>query len=105
MVLIGNLAEISESSTPQFQSHQALLLCKNKHVTIKGSIPSFHFGCCFFFSLVLKRGLKHKFAELAGYFYHTAKLQKNGSYRTIKNPQTVSIHPSSGLSQVGLLLH
>ncbi|XP_057814918.2 pre-mRNA-splicing factor ATP-dependent RNA helicase DEAH1 isoform X2 [Cryptomeria japonica] len=36
----------------------------------------------------------------SGYFYHTAKLQKNGSYRTIKNPQTVHIHPSSGLSQV-----
>jgi hypothetical protein len=58
-----------------------------------------------FLFLLLKRGLKQKFAELAGYFYHTAKLQKNGSYRTIKNPQTVSIHPSSGLSQVGVLLH
>jgi pre-mRNA-splicing factor ATP-dependent RNA helicase DHX16 len=46
-----------------------------------------------------------KKAITSGYFYHTAKLQKNGSYRTIKNPQTVSIHPSSGLSQVGLLLH
>jgi pre-mRNA-splicing factor ATP-dependent RNA helicase DHX16 len=33
----------------------------------------------------------------AGFFYHTAKLQKNGSYRTVKNPQTVNIHPSSGL--------
>jgi pre-mRNA-splicing factor ATP-dependent RNA helicase DHX16 len=41
-----------------------------------------------------------KKAITSGYFYHTAKLQKNGSYRTIKNPQTVSIHPSSGLSQV-----
>ena len=35
----------------------------------------------------------------AGFFYHTAKLQKNGSYRTVKNPQTVSIHPSSGLAK------
>lgn len=36
----------------------------------------------------------------AGFFYHTARLQKNGSYRTVKNPQTVHIHPSSGLSEV-----
>ena len=28
-----------------------------------------------------------------------AELQKNGSYRTVKNPQTVHIHPSSGLSK------
>ena len=35
----------------------------------------------------------------AGFFYHTAKLQKNGSYRTVKNPQTVQIHPSSGLAK------
>ena len=25
--------------------------------------------------------------------------QKNGSYRTVKNPQTVHIHPSSGLAK------
>ena len=36
----------------------------------------------------------------AGYFYHTARLQKNRTYRTVKNPQTVHIHPSSGLAQV-----
>jgi pre-mRNA-splicing factor ATP-dependent RNA helicase DHX16 len=35
----------------------------------------------------------------AGFFYHTAKLQRNGSYRTVKNPQTVAIHPSSGLAK------
>ena len=35
----------------------------------------------------------------AGFFYHTAKLQNNGSYRTVKNPQTVNIHPGSGLSK------
>ena len=35
----------------------------------------------------------------AGFFYHTAKLQKNGAYRTVKNPQTVFIHPSSGLAK------
>ncbi|CAH8368804.1 unnamed protein product [Eruca vesicaria subsp. sativa] len=34
------------------------------------------------------------------FFPHTAKLQKNGSYRTVKHPQTVHIHPNSGLSQV-----
>ena len=35
----------------------------------------------------------------SGFFYHTAKLQKNGAYRTVKNPQTVAIHPSSGLAK------
>ena len=35
----------------------------------------------------------------SGYFYHTAQLQKNGSYKTVKHPQTVHIHPSSGLLQ------
>ncbi|KAL0671865.1 hypothetical protein Bca4012_034569 [Brassica carinata] len=37
---------------------------------------------------------------VAGFFPHTARLQKNGSYRTVKHPQTVHIHPNSGLSQV-----
>ncbi|KAL2630691.1 hypothetical protein R1flu_015377 [Riccia fluitans] len=41
-----------------------------------------------------------KKAVTSGFFYHTAKLQKNGTYRTLKNPQSVTIHPSSGLSQV-----
>lgn len=41
-----------------------------------------------------------KKAITSGYFYHTAKLQKNGFYRTVKNPQSVYIHPSSGLSEV-----
>ena len=36
----------------------------------------------------------------AGYFYHTARRQKTDSYRTVKNPQTVDIHPSSGLREV-----
>ncbi|RXH77459.1 hypothetical protein DVH24_023733 [Malus domestica] len=34
------------------------------------------------------------------FFPHSAKLQKNGSYRTVKRPPTVHRHPSSGLSQV-----
>ena len=38
-------------------------------------------------------------AIAAGFFYHTARLQKNGSYRTVKNPQSVDIHPSSGLAK------
>lgn len=38
-------------------------------------------------------------AIAAGFFYHTARLQKNGSYKTVKNPQTVDIHPSSGLAK------
>eukprot|EP00966_Prymnesium_polylepis_P063503 1473110-Prymnesium_polylepis.1 len=36
-------------------------------------------------------------AITAGFFYHTAKLQKTLDYRTIKNPQTVHIHPTSSL--------
>ncbi|KAG9439832.1 hypothetical protein H6P81_019997 [Aristolochia fimbriata] len=36
----------------------------------------------------------------SGFFYHAAQLQKGGAYRTVKNPQTVHIHPSSGLAQV-----
>ncbi|XP_020969244.1 pre-mRNA-splicing factor ATP-dependent RNA helicase DEAH1-like isoform X1 [Arachis ipaensis] len=36
----------------------------------------------------------------SGFFPHSARLQKNGSYRTVKHPQTVNIHPSSGLAQV-----
>ncbi len=39
-------------------------------------------------------------ALTAGFFYNTAKLQRDGSYRTVKNPQTVHIHPSSGLAEV-----
>jgi pre-mRNA-splicing factor ATP-dependent RNA helicase DHX16 len=33
----------------------------------------------------------------SGYFYNVAKLQKNGNYRTVKNPHSVNIHPSSCL--------
>lgn len=36
-------------------------------------------------------------AFTAGYFYHTAKLNKGGHYRTIKGNQTVLIHPNSSL--------
>mmetsp|Transcript_38970 Transcript_38970/g.96645 ORF Transcript_38970/g.96645 Transcript_38970/m.96645 type:complete len:145 (-) Transcript_38970:106-540(-) len=38
-------------------------------------------------------------AVLAGYFYNTAKLQGSGDYRTVKNPQTVHVHPSSALAK------
>ena len=38
----------------------------------------------------------------AGYFCHAAQLQKGGHYRTAKHPQTVHLHPSSGLAQVRL---
>ncbi|XP_055804870.1 pre-mRNA-splicing factor ATP-dependent RNA helicase DEAH1-like isoform X3 [Solanum dulcamara] len=40
-----------------------------------------------------------KKAITSGFFPHSAKLQKNGSYRTVKHPQTVNVHPSSGLAQ------
>ena len=36
-------------------------------------------------------------AITAGYFYHTAKLQKDGTYKTVKNTHTVHVHPSSCL--------
>lgn len=39
-------------------------------------------------------------AIAAGYFYHTARLQKDGSYKTVKNPQSVHVHPGSSLSEV-----
>jgi len=39
-------------------------------------------------------------AVASGFFYHAANLQRNGSYKTVKNPQTVHIHPSSGLTEV-----
>ncbi len=38
-------------------------------------------------------------ALTAGFFYHACKLQRNGTFRTIKNPHTVQIHPSSSLSR------
>ncbi|CAA7038978.1 unnamed protein product [Microthlaspi erraticum] len=37
---------------------------------------------------------------VAGFCAHSAKLEKNGSYRTAKHPLTVHIYPSSGLSKV-----
>jgi pre-mRNA-splicing factor ATP-dependent RNA helicase DHX16 len=39
-------------------------------------------------------------AVTSGFFYHTSNLQKNGAYKTVKNPQTVHIHPSSGLNEI-----
>ncbi|KAK2636542.1 hypothetical protein Ddye_031334 [Dipteronia dyeriana] len=39
-------------------------------------------------------------AITSGFFPHSARLQKDGSYLTIKHPQTARIHPSSGLAQV-----
>ncbi|KAJ4713153.1 ATP-dependent RNA helicase [Melia azedarach] len=41
-----------------------------------------------------------KKAITSGFFPHSARLQKNGSYWTVKHPQRVHIHPSSGLAQV-----
>ncbi|XP_043706544.1 pre-mRNA-splicing factor ATP-dependent RNA helicase DEAH1-like [Telopea speciosissima] len=41
-----------------------------------------------------------KKAITSGFFHHSARLQKNGFYGTVKNPLTVFIHPSSGLVQV-----
>ncbi|KAL5723084.1 RNA helicase [Ranunculus cassubicifolius] len=41
-----------------------------------------------------------KKAITSGFFHHSARLQKSGAYRTVKNPQTVHMHPSSGLAQL-----
>lgn len=43
-----------------------------------------------------------KKAIAAGFFYHSANLQRDGSYKTVKTRQTVHIHPSSGLIEVRL---
>ncbi|OQR72688.1 putative pre-mRNA-splicing factor ATP-dependent RNA helicase DHX16-like [Tropilaelaps mercedesae] len=36
-------------------------------------------------------------AVTAGYFYHAAKLSKDGHYKTVKHQQTVMVHPNSAL--------
>ncbi|EGD75232.1 ATP-dependent helicase [Salpingoeca rosetta] len=36
-------------------------------------------------------------AITSGYFYHTARLSKGGVYKTVKNQQSVQIHPHSAL--------
>jgi pre-mRNA-splicing factor ATP-dependent RNA helicase DHX16 len=38
-------------------------------------------------------------AITAGYFYHTARLSKGGHYKTVKQSNTVLIHPSSALHE------
>ena len=40
-----------------------------------------------------------KRAIVSGFFCNAARLQKQGFYRTVKNPQTVHIHPGSSLSK------
>lgn len=35
----------------------------------------------------------------AGFFYNACRLQKNGSYRTMSNPHTIQLHPSSCLAR------
>ena len=39
-------------------------------------------------------------AIASGYFYNASKLGKGGDYRTVKNQQTVHIHPQSCLFQL-----
>jgi HrpA-like RNA helicase len=36
-------------------------------------------------------------AVTTGYFYHTSKLSKGGNYITVKNTQTVMVHPNSSM--------
>lgn len=40
-----------------------------------------------------------KKAVTSGFFHHVARLQKGGSYNTIRHRQSVHIHPSSSLAQ------
>ena len=40
-------------------------------------------------------------AVTAGFFYHTASLQRNGTYRTIKNPQVAGLLAHEGLCRRG----
>ena len=40
-----------------------------------------------------------KKAITSGFFPHSARLQTNGSYWTVKPPQATHIHPSSGCSE------
>lgn len=35
----------------------------------------------------------------SGFFYNACRLQKNGNYRTMKNPHTIQLHPSSCLAR------
>ncbi|GLC34308.1 hypothetical protein PLESTM_000181000 [Pleodorina starrii] len=39
-----------------------------------------------------------KKAIASGFFYHTAQLRKDGSYRTVKHPMMVNLHPSCSLN-------
>ncbi|KAK9142180.1 hypothetical protein Syun_011580 [Stephania yunnanensis] len=41
-----------------------------------------------------------KTAITPGFFPHSARLRKSGAYTTVRNPQSVHIHPASGLAQV-----
>lgn len=41
-----------------------------------------------------------KKAITSGYFYNTAQMQRDGSYRTVKSRQIVHMHPKSGLKEV-----
>lgn len=41
-------------------------------------------------------------AVTAGFFYNAAKLQRDGSYRTVKSRHTVHVHPSSVLAKAEL---
>ena len=43
--------------------------------------------------------VKIRKAITSGFFYNVAKLEKNGSYMTLKHRQQVHMHPSSCLSQ------
>nr|CAB3480716.1 unnamed protein product [Digitaria exilis] len=45
-----------------------------------------------------------KKAITSGFFHHSARLQRDGTYKTVKNPQTVHIHPSSGLAEASFFI-
>merc|ERR1711881_353730 len=47
----------------------------------------------------MKRARDIRESFVSGYFYHGAKLNRSGNYRTIKHPHSVEVHPHSTLFQ------
>ena len=62
---------------------QLVNLCERVEVTLTSNSDS----------VVIRKAIT------AGFFYHTARLQKSGSYKTLKSNQIVNIHPSSSMFQ------
>lgn len=55
------------------------------------------FSCTVILYMYTNFKLTPKQAITAGYFYHTARLDKGGNYKTVKYHQTVMVHPNSSM--------